>query len=227
MQESFDKYIDNYRIDQDKAVALSGESSAFFAAYKTQKMMKWFEDLIAEPISILDFGCGDGLMTNFVKEAFWKARVVGVDSSEKSIEVAENNYPAIDFYKTNDTRLNFPDAIFDLVFAAGVFHHIPFEQHEAHLQEIIRVLKPGGFFILFELNTLNPLTVRTFKRNPIDQDARMMHFWYSKKLLSSHGNAKTIFYCFFPKILSFLRRLEPYLIWLPVGALYASIVKKK
>jgi ubiquinone/menaquinone biosynthesis C-methylase UbiE len=226
MKHEFDEHIAEYRKTMDNALSLSGEDSAFFARYKAEKLAQWFAPLLDEPITILDFGCGDGLMTLFVKSLFTKATVFGVDPSHDSIEKAQQSEDGITFMGTNGKDLPFQDQSFDLIYAAGVFHHIPFEEHEQQMREIYRVLKPGGQFVLFELNPLNPLTVITFKRNPIDKNARMMTSWYSKKLLKKYGNTRTVFYCFFPNIFSRLRSLESYIVKFPLGALYAVIMKK-
>lgn len=224
-KHEFDAYAKNYRKNLDKSLWLSGESSTFFAEYKAQKIQEWFPDLVQKKISILDFGCGDGLMTSFVQHIFVHADMYGVDPSTESIEIAREAYEGIHFSPSDET-LHFPDNSFDFIYAAGVFHHIPFDQHEHYKKELLRVLKPNGTLLLFELNPLNPLTVYTFKTNPIDQNAQMMTPWYTKKLLQSEGNTILRFYCFFPKALHVLRFLEPYLTWLPFSALYAVSMRK-
>jgi ubiquinone/menaquinone biosynthesis C-methylase UbiE len=165
-------------------------------------------------------------MTSFVKQLFPLADIVGVDPSAKSIECAQELSKNITFAETDGCTLNYPDSTFDIVYAAGVFHHIPFEDHHNHLKQLFRVLKPGGRFVMFELNPINPLTVLTFKRNPIDQNAKVMTPWYSNSLLKSYGTHKIKFYCFFPSFLAKLRRLEPYMTKVPFGALYATISVK-
>jgi ubiquinone/menaquinone biosynthesis C-methylase UbiE len=221
----FDQYAKNYRENLDKNLWLSGESSTFFAEYKAQKLKQWLPELANKPITILDFGCGDGVMTSFVQAVFPQATVVGADPSSESIEVARMAYEKITF-QVSDTRVDMPDQHFDLIFAAGAFHHIPFNEHEHYRQEVMRLLKPGGIFVMFELNPYNPLTVWTFKHNPIDQNATMMRPGYSYKLLRPAGSVTTKFYCFFPHALRKLRFFEPYLTKVPVGALYACVVKK-
>lgn len=226
MNAEFDQYIIDYRKKQDKIVSLSGESSSFFAAYKTQKLMSWFSHWINEPISILDFGAGDGLMTDMVQRAFHEARVVGVDPSGESVKYAQQEYPNISFVQTYNEALPFADESFDLIFAAGVFHHIPFAEHEKYLNDIRRVLKKGGAFVLFELNPLNPLSLYTFYINPMEKNSNSLVPWYGYRMLTGYCSKKIIFYCFFPKWFAWLRPLELYMAKLPVGALYAVIASK-
>lgn len=167
-------------------------------------------------------------MTNFVKETFPKAHVYGVDPSSKSIETAKKKFPGIEFSINSDEKekLAFEAKTFEIIFSAGVFHHIPFEFHAAYTDELFRILKPGGHLVLFELNPLNPLTTFTFKRSPIDQNATMMTPCYSYRLLKKYGKTKTKFYCFYPNMLRWLRFTEPYMTKFPFGALYATIMNR-
>lgn len=227
MQAEFDKYIDDYRTNLTKALTLSGHSSTYFAQYKAKKLAFWLKSLTNQAIKILDFGCGDGMMTDFVAKEFAQAQLFGVDPSPKSIKAAQLKYPAINFCLNSQTTsdLPFEDNEFDIIYSAGTFHHIPFEQHSAYLHELKRITKKNSYIVILELNPLNPLTVLTFKRNPIDYNAQMLMFWYCKKLVRSAGKSAIKFYCFFPKWFSWLQCIEPWLEKIPFGALYAVIIK--
>jgi ubiquinone/menaquinone biosynthesis C-methylase UbiE len=229
MKQEFDLYINNYRPNLDNALALSGETSIFFAKYKAEKLAEWLPHLCDKKIRILDFGCGDGMMTSFVSSFFPQAEMVGVDPSPKSIEAARSSYPNILFAVNSDesTILDYPSKSFDVVFAAGAFHHIPFHLHAGYLSELVRVAKTHGTLVLFELNPYNPLTVLTFKRNTIDKDAHLMKPGYTRALCQNYGSTQIKFYCFFPRFLKSFRFLERFMTKLPLGALYAAIVKKR
>ena len=226
-KKEFDSYIKNYRTNNDNALWLSGEPSNFFAQYKAKKIKEWLPELDKkQDKKILDFGCGDGLMTNYVGQVFSKAELYGVDPSPKSIQRAQENFSHIHFSTNSDQskELNYADNTFDLIFSAGTFHHIPFDQHKGYLQELKRITKSDGHIIIFELNPLNPLTFYTFKNNPIDKDAKMLTPWYAHRLAKTYTKPTLKFYCFFPKMFNCLRGLEKYLTWLPIGALYAVII---
>lgn len=226
--QEFDQFAQNYRENLDKSLTLSGESSAYFAQLKVLKLIEWFPGLDDKPGAILDFGCGDGMMTSYLAGHFKKADIYGVDPSPKSIAIAQKNYPRVHFAVNSEasTSLNYEDNSFDIVCSAGTFHHIPFEMHTGYIREIQRILKPGGKFILFELNPLNPLTVLTFKRNPIDYNAKMLTPWYAYRLSNHYSKPKIKFYCFFPRMLRWLRFIEKFLVKVPCGALYAIIMEK-
>jgi trans-aconitate methyltransferase len=118
MQAEFDNYIQNYRGNLDKALAISGESSDFFAQYKAKKLKEWLPEMANKPLSILDFGCGDGVMTNYVSIEFPHADLSGVDPSPKSIQTAQHLFSHIAFKVNSDTttELDFNDSTFDLIF---------------------------------------------------------------------------------------------------------------
>ena len=228
MHGEFDNYIDGYRKNLDEVLTLSGESSFYFAELKVQKLINWIPELCNKDVTILDFGCGDGVMTNLIAHYCEKATVYGVDPSAKSIHEAQQKNQIISFSVNSDisTTLNFNDNMFDVITAAGAFHHIPFELHEGYMSELRRILKPGGCLVVFELNPLNPLTRYTFKHNPIDFNAEMLTPWYAYRLGKKYGKASIKFYCFFPRVMRILRVLEAYMAKIPLSALYALIVKK-
>ena len=77
MKQEFDSYIDNYRRNCDRVLIFSGESSNSIALYKAQKLQEWFPHLQDARIRLLDFGCGDGVMTAYVSKAFVNAKIIG------------------------------------------------------------------------------------------------------------------------------------------------------
>ena len=222
----YDDYVEGYREAQSRQIALSGETADFFAGYKVGKLAHWLPDLASRPAAVLDYGCGDGLMTSRVPRHFPRAAISGVDSSSKSIERALKRYPGIAFNCVQDSRLPFADGSTDLIFASGVFHHIPFAEHRPRLDEIFRVLKPGGAFALFELNPFNPFSAYVFLTSPFDANARFMFPAYSRRLLAGYGQIQMRYCSFFPRILASLRPLEPRLERIPLGAHYALIARK-
>lgn len=214
-----------------KNIELSGEASTFFAEYQALKIKEWLPDLVDKPISILDFGCADGIVTSFLKQIFSNAQVYGVDPDRESIEVAHMAFPDITFLLSG-TTIPMPDQQSDLIIACGVFHHIPRAEHDAYMQEIKRVLKPSGTFIMFELNPFNPFTRYRFKRNPLESNAHMLSAYYSRKLLQKYYGSVTTNYCYsFPvhpskgSELGRFQFLEPYLTKVPFGQLYACIAR--
>jgi ubiquinone/menaquinone biosynthesis C-methylase UbiE len=59
-------------------------------------------------------------------------------------------------------HLPFPTSSFDLVMSTLVFHHLPTEIKQQAMQEIYRVLTPGGRFLLADLGKPEGLALRAF-----------------------------------------------------------------
>ena len=95
-----------------------------------------------------DVGCGTG----FVVELYARggAAVSGVDIANRSVELTQRRLEisglTADVRQANAENLPFDDDHFDLVTSYGVLHHTPDTQ--AAVQEIYRVLKPGGKTIM-------------------------------------------------------------------------------
>ena len=94
---------------------------------------------------VLDIGCGSGLFSYSLKEK--GAHVVGGDYSSEAITFARSRYPGIDFKVGSVYDLsNWPDEHFDIVSVMDVIEHL--SDQSAALQQIKRVLKPGGLLVI-------------------------------------------------------------------------------
>ena len=96
---------------------------------------------------ILDVGCGLGSAVRVMaKMVGSNGRVVGVDSSETMLQEAKARSVGFgfsaDFYKADAQRLPFKDETFDFCTASSLLEYVP--QPEQALDEMIRVVKPGG-----------------------------------------------------------------------------------
>lgn len=92
---------------------------------------------------VLEVGCGTGAdLLQFSKHG---ARAVGVDITREHLRLARERVGArAQVVEASATKLPFPNASFDYVYSHGVLHHI--EQPRAVVEEIFRVLRPGGRF---------------------------------------------------------------------------------
>lgn len=225
----FDEFAKDYRVEQSKYyAAYTKDTSEFFAELKIQKLLSWLPELSGRTgMSILDYGCGDGYMTSVLARYLPGNMLYGTDPSAQSIEIAQKLHPHIAFDCIEETVVPYADHRFDLICTAGVFHHIPFDEHGLWLDELMRILKPNGRLVMFELNPLNPLTRYIFKYHPMDQQATMLTPWYARRLLGKFGKVSVRFYYFFPSWLRFLRVIDPlFERWCPISGLYAVILKR-
>ena len=102
---------------------------------------------------VLEIGCGIG--TDGVEFARNGARYVGVDLTPNAIGLARERFALYGLdgrfeVANGEARLPFPDESFDHVYSFGVIHHSP--RSEAIVDEIYRVLRPGGSFTLMVYN---------------------------------------------------------------------------
>ncbi len=96
---------------------------------------------------VLDLGCGNGRLLQIFKEI--DIDYIGVDSSEKLIEIAKKLYPNAKFQVADALHPPFPTNHFDKIYNIAVLHHIPSNQLRLEfLNEVKRVLKPDGLLIL-------------------------------------------------------------------------------
>jgi ubiquinone/menaquinone biosynthesis C-methylase UbiE len=100
----------------------------------------WVYDNVRRGSSVLDLGCGEGLLALLKRK---DVHVAGVDLSPELVEMARRNgYDAACVGQL--TELPFPTASFDYVVSLDVFGHIGFDEKDAVLKEIKRVLRPDG-----------------------------------------------------------------------------------
>jgi 2-polyprenyl-3-methyl-5-hydroxy-6-metoxy-1,4-benzoquinol methylase len=93
----------------------------------------------AAPSSVLDVGCGEGVLTVDWAERLGDRRIVGIDLDDPKLraEWAKRERPNLEFRVEEATRLSFSDDEFDLASAIEVLEHVP--EPEATLAEMARV----------------------------------------------------------------------------------------
>lgn len=95
---------------------------------------------------VLDLGCGTGSLLRQLARRFNDLHGVGLDLSEHMVlQACKRNHAArLSFVQGNAELLPFTAAQFDAVFSTFSFQH--YLHPEQVLQEVRRVLRPGGYF---------------------------------------------------------------------------------
>lgn len=98
---------------------------------------------------LLDIGCGDGSQTEFLAKHF--GYCIGIDLQHSRLsgfrkELLSRRVGNIILLGGNAEILPFKDASFDYVTCFEILEHV--EEQETALQEVRRILKPGGFFAI-------------------------------------------------------------------------------
>jgi ubiquinone/menaquinone biosynthesis C-methylase UbiE len=100
----------------------------------------WVYDNARRGSRVLDLGCGSGTLAVLKRK---EVHLVGVDLSAECLAAARRNgYD--ETHLADLQQLPFPDASFDYVCTMDVLGHVQFEDKDAVLREIRRVLKPDG-----------------------------------------------------------------------------------
>ncbi len=115
---------------------------------------------------VLEYGCSHGAGSVGLAKAV--RHITGIDISDVAIQQAKDaasrrGLDNVTFQVDNAEDMNLPTASFDLVFGAGILHHLVLEKA---LGEIRRVLRPGGKAIFFEPLGHNPLINLYRNRTP-------------------------------------------------------------
>jgi SAM-dependent methyltransferase len=93
---------------------------------------------------ILEIGSGRGTLLHELRAR--QLDVVGLETSAERVAEALARHPGLPIRHSTGVALPYPDATFDVVLSFDVFEHIA--DSDAHLTEVRRVLKPGGWYLL-------------------------------------------------------------------------------
>ena len=130
-EKKYDKIGDEYN------------STRFADEYLTEKL---FQFLNAQPNEInLDIGCGTGNYT--VALANKNLNFIGIEPSEKMLEIAKSKSKKIDWRIGSAENIPAENEYFDNVIATLTIHH--WTKLNDAVKEIFRVLKPNGKLIIF------------------------------------------------------------------------------
>jgi demethylmenaquinone methyltransferase / 2-methoxy-6-polyprenyl-1,4-benzoquinol methylase len=115
--------------------------------------------LEGNPQRILDLGCGTGdLAINIAISAKSETKIAGLDYSKPMLDLAQkkaeqhNVKDRVEFIYGEATKIPYPDEYFDCAGISFAFRNLTYLNPlwELHLAEVIRILKPGGKFVIVE-----------------------------------------------------------------------------
>jgi ubiquinone/menaquinone biosynthesis C-methylase UbiE len=138
---------------QEAQARLRGSFHHVLAEYCTQPIQ-----------DILDMGCSVGISTRALHDYYQSrqdtpVRTVGLDLSPYMLAVAElrDTKEEIEWIHAKAEETGLSDASFDLVTLQFVIHELPRQATQAIFQEILRVLRPGGYFAIVDNNPKSPV----------------------------------------------------------------------
>ena len=188
---------DNHFEDLDYDAELPSHVMGYFADVKCRKIFDaiWNCKNIAltnpVPALGLDLGCGTGHHVGWLFNQFnfmsLNANTIGLDLSMGNINHAKKSYPWCNFGRADITDLSdFASNFLHYAYTINVLHHMGKTEDQLRVMRgVHRILRPGGIFVIAEMNFLNPLIALYVKhlfryvRN-IDQGSEV---WFDPKLL--------------------------------------------
>ena len=115
--------------------------------------------LETKPHRVLDIGCGTGDLTiSMARLANKDTEITGLDYSPPMLEIAKEKAEKagvgkrVRFIEGEASHLPFPDSTFDVTAISFAFRNLTYKNPvcQSHLAEVLRVLKPGGRYVIVE-----------------------------------------------------------------------------
>lgn len=129
------------------------------AGWPQMRLLRWYvlqriKNLVSKGEAI-DIGCGPGHLVFDLARQLPDLQLTGIDMSDEVLEQAESfaaqhGYGSrVQFKKGSAEEVPFADGSFDLVVSTLSLHH--WREPAAVLNEIARIVRPGGTFLIFDL----------------------------------------------------------------------------
>lgn len=167
-QKVFDETYDQYNTTQDPAFNISGWVSSYtHRPYTEEEMREWVHAtveriLVLQPKRVLEIGCGTGLL--LFRLAPHCSHYYGTDISQVALQglqetVVQQGLTNVVLQKREADDLSGWDAgTFDTVILNSVVQYFPsFNYFLRVLEEVMRVVKPGGTIFLGDIRNLQLL----------------------------------------------------------------------
>jgi SAM-dependent methyltransferase len=223
-ETEFDRFADDYDRHLQKGLSLAGETKEHFAEQRVTWTARRLGELQHVVRSAFDYGCGTGTSVPLLRDTFSLTSVVGVDVSQKSLDLAPRG-KGISYGLVADVE---PRGEHDLGFTTGVFHHISYDERAAAVDYLRNSLRPGGVIAFWENNPFNPAMRYGMRMNEFDRDALHVRPTTARRLLTDGGFRvlRTDHLFIFPHALRSLRWIEPRVVGLPIGAQYLVLAQR-
>jgi ubiquinone/menaquinone biosynthesis C-methylase UbiE len=97
-------------------------------------------------IKILDLGCGEGHLTDRIRDTFPSSEIHGLDYAIDAIKIAHSSYKNINFIVADGYKPPYSDEYFDIVVLNNIWEHVP--DPLQMLNGIKRILKKDGIIVI-------------------------------------------------------------------------------
>lgn len=109
---------------------------------------QWKEHGLMPGAAILEWGCGPARIVRHLPALLPDAAIFGTDYNKNTIEWCRQHIKGVQF-DTNELEppLRYEANRFDLVYAVSIFTHLSEKNHTDWLDELHRIIKPGGLLM--------------------------------------------------------------------------------
>jgi SAM-dependent methyltransferase len=134
---------------------------------------------------VLDLGCGTGFHQETLRH--YASQLIGADMSFGALKECRRNFSG-EYVVCDINQLPFKKNSIDLIWIAGVLHHVP-DTLPVVIKNITRILRTGGILLVDEPNKLNPLNyfiLKFSKADPTGSEKSLSSASVKKILMDSH-----------------------------------------
>lgn len=163
----------------------SYDTSARLQRYSGKHLMSWLPN--RNDLTVLDLGCGTGFFTDILATRY--QHVIGLDISTKMLDFASNNRAkSIHWLEGDAYQLPVADSSIDFVYSNLMIQWC--DNLSQVIEEVLRVLKPGGLFVFSTLvdGTLFELRSSWAK---VDNDKHVIDFKTHDELINVFSSEKS------------------------------------
>lgn len=163
-----DNIITQLELDYDHiANQFSDTRHEAWPEFGSLRALKSAED--AEPVKLLDIGCANGRLLNYILKHIPAMHYTGLDLSRQLLTVAKKNYPEYDFVHGSILKLPFNNESFDVVACVATLQHVPsLTYRQQAIRELVRVLKPGGTLFVLNWNLAEQARYQQYRAKETD-----------------------------------------------------------
>jgi ubiquinone/menaquinone biosynthesis C-methylase UbiE len=147
--------------------------------FSSSRYMQMCRSVKRHPSKILDIGIGSGIGGAIMRVQFPDSYIVGIDAVQERAQNSLENYDQL-FYGSA-LESTFEEDFFDLIVAGELIEHIDTREVNNFLEEVFRILKPGGFFVFTTPNP-NDIKMRLRRGSVLGGSHLSQHFISATKI---------------------------------------------
>lgn len=141
-----------------------------------------FINLLNNNDSVLDVGCGNGLVSDYLEQKGMK--VTAIDTSQNMLDICKKRNDNIDYYEMDVRNLNFDDSTFNAIFCYAVLIHIDKLETFNVLEKFYKLLEQNGILFINVMEEKEPNENITVVES-LDNQYKTWFQYYNKEELTN------------------------------------------